>query len=314
MGQAPFQYQWVDSAGVVVDTSINLSNVPSGAYTLIVTDANGCSETVGPFGISSSGASAPIVDSSAIAIVPATCGDSTGSITGLTILSGQAPFQYQWTDSAGAVVGTSLNLTNMPSGSYTLTVTDANGCVVVDGENSISTSGTLVTAAFTLNPLTGENPLTVNFTNSSVGATNYLWQFGTGDTSSVTNPTYIFQHFGNFTICLTATNNTGCVDTACSEIDIAVNSVFIIPNIFTPNNDDINDVFSIIGDGFKTMDVEIYNRWGQKLYEWHTVNGGWNGYTASGVPASDGTYYYIVNGVKVNGKKYAAKGPFTLTR
>lgn len=313
-GQGPFHYQWLDSTGAVVDTSINLSNAHSGTYTLVITDLNGCSSIAGSFAVSSSSSSSPTVDTTAIVMAPANCGDSTGSIIGLTIVSGQAPFQYQWKDSTGTIVSTSLTLTNMPSGNYTLTVTDSNGCNVVNSGYHITDSGTLVNAAYTCNPITGENPLTVNFTNSSTGASTYLWHFGTGDSSTVTNPEYTYLPFGNFTICLIASNNSGCRDTACSQIDVAVNSVFIVPNVFTPNNDNVNDIFWVIGDGFKTMDVEIYNRWGQRLYEWHTINGGWDGRTTSGVPAADGTYYYIVNATKVNGKEFKKNGYFSLLR
>lgn len=78
-------------------------------------------------------------------------------------------------------------------------------------------------AAFTANPLFGESPLTVNFTNnSSLNATSWLWDFGTGDTSTVENPTYIYMSPGSFIVSLTATNSTGSdIATAVINIDAA---------------------------------------------------------------------------------------------
>ena len=76
----------------------------------------------------------------------------------------------------------------------------------------------------------------------------------------------------------------------------------------------MNDVFSVTSKGLKTLDAQIYDRWGLKMYEWHTPNGGWDGVTASGLAASDGTYYYIISAEGIDGKKYFEKGAFTLIR
>jgi gliding motility-associated-like protein len=229
------------------------------------------------------------------------------------IASGQSPFQYEWKDTAGATVGNSANLNNIGPGSYTFIAIDSNGCSASSGVYTI-TSTSIIVAAFTANPTTGETPLTVNFTNNSTNAVNYLWNFGTGDTSIATNPTYSYVPLGNFTVCLMADNGGTCIDTACSTIDIYINSVFVIPNIFTPNADGVNDVFSIQGKGLETLEAEIYNRWGQKIYEWHSTNGGWDGRSASGVPCSDGTYYFIINATGFDGKKYYEKGAFSLVQ
>ena len=66
--------------------------------------------------------------------------------------------------------------------------------------------------------------------------------------------------------------------------------------------------------GIISIDGEIYNRWGHKQFEWHAVNGGWNGRTASGLQASDGTYYYIIKAKGIDGKEYSEKGFFELVR
>ena len=119
---------------------------------------------------------------------------------------------------------------------------------------------------------------------------------------------------GQFNACLIATTASGCADTACESIDVYINSVFVIPNVFTPNDDNVNDIFTVTAIGLKTLDAEIYNRWGQKLYEWHTTNGGWDGRSDAGVLAPDGTYYYIIKATGIDKKEYLEKGPFTLIR
>jgi gliding motility-associated-like protein len=255
------------------------------------------------------------MDTSGVTIMDANCGTPTGAITGAIMTSGAAPYTFQWQDALGNTVGTNIDLTGASPGAYTLIVTDNNGCTIVQGPyNVLSTAG--VTSSFTATPTTGETPLLVNLSNSSTGAVSYLWTFGNPivDTSTATNPTYIITPLGTCTICLIAFNATGCSDTTCTDIDVYINSVFTIPNVFTPNDDGVNDIFTVNAVGLETMDAEIYNRWGEKEYEWHTTNGGWDGRTASGVLAPDGTYYFIMDAKGIDGKEYHEHGAFSLIR
>jgi len=258
----------------------------------------------------------PVADSTNAVITGATCGDSTGAITGVTIVSGQSPYTYLWQDVSGNNVGDSLNLSNVGPGVYTLTITDGNGCVTVIGGGSsfnvTSTSG--VVASFTATPSTGEKPLPVSFTNTSTGGVSYLWQFPDGSADTSFNSSFIFTQLGSNSVCLIADNGVGCIDTACTTIDVFINSVFVIPNVFTPNGDNVNDIFTVKNVGLETMDAEIYNRWGQKEYEWHTTNGGWDGRTAAGVLVPDGTYFFIISAKGIDGKEYFEKGSFELIR
>lgn len=258
----------------------------------------------------------PVADSTNSVVTGATCGAATGSITNVVVVSGQNPFTYLWQDGSGNNVGDSLNLTNVGPGVYTLTVTDANGCSTQIGGGTGFTvnSSSGVTASFSADPVTGEEPLPVNFTNTTVGGTSWLWLFPDGSTDTTTNANFTFTQLGSQTVCLTAFNNAGCQDTACATIDVFINSVFVIPNVFTPNGDDINDVFTVKNVGLEKLDAEIYNRWGQKEYEWHTTNGGWDGRTAAGMLVPDGTYFFIISAKGIDGKEYFEKGSFELIR
>ncbi len=302
----------VAGAGPIITQTLNVTGTSSGiALYTITSNAGGCIGT--PLVVTVTVNLLPVADTTAVVFIQANCGDSTGGISGITMASGQAPFQYIWKDAGGIVVDTNANLSNVLPGIYTLSVADASGCSITVGSFTVNPTPPVI-AQFTANPLTGETPLTVNFTNNSIGATNYLWQFGTGDSSNLVSPTYIYIPRGVSTVCLTAISATGCIDTACAVIDIYLNSVFIVPNIFTPNDDNRNDIFIVQGVGLIKMDGEIYNRWGHKQFEWHAVSGGWNGRSASGVEASAGTYYYIITATGVDGKEYFKKGFFELVR
>ncbi|MES2591060.1 MAG: gliding motility-associated C-terminal domain-containing protein [Bacteroidota bacterium] len=300
----------VPGTGPVISTTLTLTGTNGGSATYTITPtANGCTGV--PIIVPVTISPLPTLNTSAAIITPANCQDSTGSVQGIAVVSGYPAFQYEWRDSAGVVVGNAADLNNVGTGIYLLTVTDANGCTTSSSTYTI-TSTTVIVAAFSVDTTTGETPLTVSFINTSTNAVNYLWQFGTGDTSTAINPTYTYIPTGDFSVCLMADNGGGCMDTSCMQIEVFVNSVFVLPNVFSPNGDDVNDVFAVQGKGLEALDGEIYNRWGQKLFEWHSVSGGWDGRSASGLLCPEGTYYFVISATGKDGKNYYERGAFSL--
>lgn len=98
--------------------------------------------------------------------------------------------------------------------------------------------------------------------------------------------------------CNKITNNPNYNDST-SVID----SVYF-PNVFTPNGDGNNDNFYFPNWGISGLKCEIYNRWGLKIHEWHTINGFWDGRTTSGKECPDGVYYYIVSYRKITSENW----------
>lgn len=109
-------------------------------------------------------------------------------------------------------------------------------------------------------------------------------------------------------LILTATNscNVSKLDTIdIFEEDCNIETSFFIPNVFTPNQDDMNDTFKALGANIETFHGEIYNRWGELLFVWDDINDGWNGaYNNKEVPA--GSYIYTIKVKFINNvnKKY----------
>ena len=174
-----------------------------------------------------------------------------------------------------------------------------------------------VRAEFTASPISGKAPLKVDFTNSSINGKSYHWDLGDQTEVSTMNASHVYSTEGqgaSYDVTLIVTNSFGCKDTA--EIRIMVNpfSDLIIPNVFTPNGDGINDVFTIKSIGLNFINAEVYDRWGLKMYEWSVVSEGWNGKTSSGDEVPEGTYFYIIVARGVDGQQYKLKGPFTLLR
>lgn len=126
---------------------------------------------------------------------------------------------------------------------------------------------------------------TVPFTNTSQGATSYLWDFGDGGTSDVRHPTHHYRGGGDFLVTLTATNQHGCKNSYDQLIKID-NTVYVyVPNAFTPDNDGINDVFQPVLSSFD----EIYkyhfivtNKWGDKVFETADPTEAWLGNVLGG--------------------------------
>lgn len=184
------------------------------------------------------------------------------------------------------------------NGTYTATVNNACGSASATAVYSVLN----VWADFSPSPSSGNLPLTVNLQNTSSGAASYQWNFGNGQTSTIPNPVVEFSQAGTYMVTLIAVNGP-CSDT--TQRTITVWDVFgPIPELVTPNGDGKNDVWEIKGLlNFKNAEVEIYNRWGNLVYQKSPYKNEWDGTANFGsgnkgkLPA--GSYFYIL---KLNDK------------
>jgi hypothetical protein len=130
IGTPPYGYLWTDEAGNTVGTDLDLLNVPSGNYSLKVSDDNTCESVGGPYFIDQTGQ--PQVDDAGLVITGADYGANNGQIIGL-VISGTEPLTYLWTDEFNNPVGNDTELHNIYAGNYYLLVTDAYGCDTLAG-------------------------------------------------------------------------------------------------------------------------------------------------------------------------------------
>lgn len=84
-------------------------------------------------------------------------------------------------------------------------------------------------------------------------------------------------------------------------------SGIVMPNVFTPNYDSINDVFKPLLDEITEMEFTIFNRYGNLIFETNRLHGFWDGRTTSGEACTDGVYFCILSATGVDGKKYKEK-------
>ncbi|CAG5080498.1 PKD-like domain-containing protein [Parvicella tangerina] len=303
-------YNFTTSDGnLVSQTGSNATVDAAGTYTVTVTGDNGCSDTEDL--LVTMDTVTPTISYNAadtlncnVTVVDLDASGTTGSNE-----------TYVWTTTDGVLVsGDNTNiLTAGGAGTYTLTVTNDNGC-------SSSTDVTVISAAaptadFTPTPTSGVIPLNVSTTNNSTGSNlSYLWDMGNGTNSAQFEPTVTYDEMGNYTIELIVTDEFGCSDTASVMIDASGEYSIIIPNIFTPNGDDENDIFHFTLQNATDLHCMIYNRWGQLMYEFEALDGGWDGRTYSGLEASEGGYYYLLWVTDFRGEVHEYQGPFELQR
>ncbi len=289
-------YLW-SNGSTLPNANISLA----GTYTLVATNnANNC-QTVQSFTVGG-GTTLPTFSIATNAIIP--CGSNT---TNLNVTSTNTNVTYIW-GGQGILNGAT---TNSPivgnAGTYTLLVTDiTSSCSVTQ---TVSVSNSTVVAQFIANPLSGPAPLVVNFTNQSTGALTYNWNFGNGTSSTQTNTTNEYLNSGTYTVVLFATNGA-CTSTASILIEV-LESLGVIPEVFTPNGDLFNPTFEIKGlDSYPNNSLQIFNRWGNLVYKAKPYKNDWTGVpNVAGKTGGDklpvGTYYYILD-LGVDGKK-----PFT---
>jgi gliding motility-associated-like protein len=142
-------------------------------------------------------------------------------------------------------------------------------------------------AQATASVLEGGTPLEVNFTNTSIGANEFLWNFGEDNKiSDEKSPTYIYNFNNEYIVKLLAIGDYGCKDSLFIG-PIKVRG-FLIPNVITPNGDGVNDLFEIVGLERNT-NLRIVNRWGTTIYSSAAYDNTWN---AEGV--SEGVYFYEI--------------------
>lgn len=137
----------------------------------------------------------------------------------------------------------------------------------------------------------------------------YKWDFNTGVfIDSTQKLVYRFSKAGNFNIGMIINANYGCVDTVYKSIDVTDD--LIVPTVFTPNGDGVNDVFYIRTNGNTYYTIEIYSRYGTIVYKYTAKEIYWDGRTSAGKEVEDGTYYYVIS--SENGQSKA--GYFLLNR
>ncbi len=154
---------------------------------------------------------------------------------------------------------------------------------------------------------------------------SYTWYFGDGDSSTSRTAQHKYQQAGKYDIVLKVVAPTGCssTDTVKSGVIARGEQVLVSPTAFTPNprgsnggvvgGDGDNDVFYPFVQGVQDITLQIFNRWGQPIFESRELNRGWDGYFRGKIMPAD-TYIYRIVAHFSNGEKQTFLGDVTLLR
>jgi len=209
-----------------------------------------------------------------------------GDSVKLTANAGMASYLWSPGNSTG------LSVTVKTSTVYTLTVIDTNGCRAID------TAHVLVNNFDVSPPLVSDTAICPgSIATLSVGGAGIATWYDSLGAIVGTGPTYTTRVLDSGTIYYVQINDGGCLSAVMPvDVDIADCQDIYVPNIFTPNGDGKNDEWIVTLPGATCFHVDIYNRWGLRLFSSDNVNVGWNGKVMNnGLEASDGVYYYLLN-------------------
>lgn len=252
-------------------------------FTVTGTDNIGCSATVNQ---------TVIVNPLPILEISPNQSICSGESASISIIGASS---YTWSP-IGA--GSSFSFSPASTTEYTVIGTDNNGCST--SVNSTITVHPNPQAGVTANPMitTSDSPEII-FTNTSAGATGYLFSLGDGTTydnfGSSLQYSYPYSE-GNYEVFLSVFNQFGCTDSTVIYIQIKGDEIFYVPNTFTPDGDEFNNIFTpVFTNGFDpaNFQMDIYNRWGELIFQSFNAEKGWDGYF-NGKLCPVGTYTWKI--------------------
>lgn len=239
-----------------------------------------------------------------------------GCVTFSSTTTGSQPMTYEWYYQSGvgtSSVGVHPEACYGLAGSFSVTMVATNAC----GMDSVI-KGNFVTV-YDYPSLAVHGDTTINIGESATvyasGGLNYSWSPNTNYTiecptcpSTVVHPTVTTQYIvvsSNSIYCKTQDTVTVIVDVNCGD--------FFIPNVFSPNDDGLNDVINVHGRCISTFNLQIFDRWGEKVFETSSLTDSWDG-TYRGQKLNTGVFVYKADGVSIDGQSFQMKGNITLIR
>ena len=178
--------------------------------------------------------------------------------------------------------------------------------------DQIAITGLPVTTDFITDVDSGYTVLPVNVNDLTINGETCSWYLNDSLLAFTAPGTITFPDSGTYELKLICTNSTGCIDSTTKTIKVLTDKlILVVPNVFSPNGDNLNELFKVKYNAVKTFQARVFTRWGKMLYSWDLVSGGWDG-TFNGEKMNDGTYFYIINGTDIKDQPFEEKGTVTL--
>lgn len=294
-GIVPASMKWVNETNQTVGTTTTINNLAAGLYKLYLKDENGCEALYKSITINRI---APLtINEGAINISSDLCGQGVGAIDNVIVTGGQVPYRYNWKNQDQQQIGTMPNLSHLPAGIYTLSVTDALNCEVKTWQVVIQNQSSSLETPL-VDPISICAPTKVNIAvkNAVSGGTYRLYASLQSTQPIAEQKNGIFQIDVATNSSFYVTQFLGDCESAKGVINIELNGAELkISSSFSPNGDGVNDLWSITGlDKYPRAQVKIFNRLGTKVFEYTGSALKFDGkYRGSKLPP--GVYYYMIS-------------------
>jgi gliding motility-associated-like protein len=221
------------------------------------------------------------------------------------ILTSSSPINNTW--STGE---TSRSIVVKNPGNISLTVNSVCG----SGTDQVTIEARPVSTSLVASTDTSEIPFQLVLNATSENEDECLWfrdgqpiEYASGTALQVTEA-------GTYVYLISCNNTAGCSDSDSVVVVATSNKIeLVIPNVFTPDGDGINDLFNFQISGYERTSGLIFNRWGKKVFEWDGLQPDWDG-QINGKDAAQGVYFYIFTGMDLKGLESKQNGTVTLLR
>ena len=295
-GNSPYTFIWNNG-----QTSQTATGLSAGNYSVVVTDAGGCSATQTVSVTQLNGITATTSST------PNLCGNNTGTAAA-AVIGGNSPYSYIWNNGQ-----TTASLSNLSSGNYSVTITDANGCTTIQTVSISAVNASQVSAGSDITIVLGNNTQL----NASGGNT-YSWSPSTG--LSCTNcQSPVASPNSTTTYTVISTDANGCTDVATVTVYVEIPCNMnllnaVLPTAFSPNDDGENDQLCAQNNTcIESFTIQIYSRWGEKVFESVSLSECWDG-NFRGEKMNTAVFAYIFDARLSNGDTFRKKGNITLIR
>ena len=316
-GASPYSYQISsDNGGTFTANASNVfSNLINQSYVIRVSDANSCSIDQAYVVTAPAPITAQFMNDSVSCF-----GDSDGAVRVINTTGGNGGYSYQ----LGATINTSGVFTNLSAGAYPVVISDSKNCTTtlnpVVGEPEELQLDIIATpsAAYQDSIVIKLGDVVQLNANTNYSNAVFQWMPSMGlSCDDCDNPLLATNYSVNYTVKATIIPvRKECVATKTLAVTVLKDYQLYIPNSFTPNGDGINDLYEIFGNKaiIKFWSFDLYNRWGEKVFESNDINFQWDG-RYKGVPVSQGVYVYHLNVVFIdNHKETDLRGSITILK
>ena len=296
-GTSPYSFLWNDGS----DNS-NI-NTPGGIITVTVTDVNSCSESDDVI------ITQDITPNATISGGGAICNDGTTTNIDFTF-NGLLPWDLTYSNG-----NISATINNINTDTYSVTTSNPGQYNIILAEDINDCEADIIgeNINIVLNPLPTPiiNP---NFyelypgeeISLSAGPYSYFWWYDTNDSLISENETLIVD--STLITYLIVEDNEGCIGRSSNSVIEYIPRVeLFIPNSFTPNGDEHNDLLVTNGNNIATFDMTVSNRWGEVVYQTSNINKFWDG-KFKGSAVKQGTYIYYVDIMGVDKRPFKTSG------